>query len=114
MSSPNDDKPWTFMTNHAQVLLCLADDPNVRLRDVAAKVGITERAAQSMVADLAHAGYVTRMRVGRRNRYEVHRNVPLRHPLDAELTVGVLLDALLPRRRPVSRPSRPAAVAELV
>ena len=101
---------WTFLTNHFHVLACISRDPGIRLRDVAVMVGITERAAQSMVADLAHAGYVTRRRVGRRNHYEVHRSAPLRHPLDADLTVGTLLDAVLPRR-----PARSTlSVAELV
>jgi hypothetical protein len=90
----NGRPPWTFLTNHLHVLACIYRDPHIRLRDVAAMVGITERAAQSMVADLAGAGYVTRVRVGTRNHYEVHRAVPLRHPLDAGLTIGVLLDAL--------------------
>lgn len=101
---------WTFLTNHFHVLACIYRDPAIRLRDVAAMVGITERAAQSMVADLAHAGYVTRRRVGRRNHYEVHRNAPLRHPLDTGLTVGTLLDALIPPRAARSTLS----VAELV
>jgi hypothetical protein len=101
---------WTFLTNHFHVLACIYRDPGIRLRDVAAMVGITERAAQSMVADLAHAGYVTRRRVGRRNHYEVHPNAPLRHALDADLTVGTLLDALIPPRSARSTLS----VAELV
>lgn len=101
---------WAFLTNHFYVLACISRDPGIRLRDVAAMVGITERAAQSMVADLAHAGYVTRRRVGRRNHYEVHRNAPLRHPLDAGLTVGTLLDALVSPRAARSTLS----VAELV
>jgi hypothetical protein len=115
--------PWTFLSNHLHVLACIARDPGIRLRDVATMVGITERAAQSMVADLAHAGYLTRLRVGRRNRYEVHRNAPLRHPLDEGLTIGVLLDALVPRQEPVAarrstrspRPSHtPLPIAEVV
>jgi hypothetical protein len=94
--------PWTFLSNHLHVLACIARDPGIRLRDVATMVRITERAAQSIVADLAHAGYVTRRRVGRRNRYGVHRGAPLRHPLDAGVTIGVLLDALMSPREPVS------------
>ena len=89
MSSPNDDKPWTFMTNHAQVLLCLADDPNVRLRDVAAKVGITERAAQRILADL-----VERARAGRRNTYTVDRERMMRHDAQDGHEIGDLLDLL--------------------
>lgn len=93
---------WTFLTNHAHVLNCIAADPEMRLRDVAQRVGITERASQLIVADLADAGYVTRTRVGRRNRYEVHRHVPLRHPIEHEHEIGDLLKALgiaAPKRR---------------
>ena len=90
-------RAWTFLSNHLHVLACIDHDPAIRLRDVAALVGITERAAQSMVADLAQEGYLTRVRVGRRNRYEIHRSAPLRHPLECGITVGNLLDAL--RRR---------------
>lgn len=85
---------WTFLTNYTHVLLCIAEDPGVRLRDVAARVGITERAAQSIVADLVAAGYLTRERVGRRNQYELDPDRPLRHPLEAHHTVGELLDLL--------------------
>lgn len=87
---------WTFLSNHAHVLLCIARDPETRLRDIASAVGITERAAQRIVSDLVAAGYVTRERVGRRNRYQVHLDRPLRHPLEADAPVGVLLEALLP------------------
>jgi len=87
---------WNFLSNHARVLAALADDPEIRLRDVAEQVGITERAAQSIVADLANDGFVTRTRVGRRNRYEVHHHAAIdeggRH-----LTVADLLAALRPR-----------------
>lgn len=90
---------WNFLSNHARVLAALADDPEIRLRDVADQVGITERAAQSIVADLANAGYVTRTRVGRRNRYEVHREAVIEEG-DRRLSVADLLDALtLPRTR---------------
>jgi hypothetical protein len=85
---------WTFLTNHTHVLLCIAEDPSVRLRDVATRVGITERAAQSIVADLVAAGYLSRERVGRRNQYELHPNHPLRHPMESHHTVGELLDLL--------------------
>lgn len=85
---------WTFLTNHAHVLNCIAEDPDVRLRDVADRVGITERAAQLIVADLEEAGYLTRTRVGRRNRYEIHRDLPLRHPIEQDHEVGDLLNAL--------------------
>ena len=85
---------WTFLTNHTHVLVCIANDPGVRLRDVADQVGITERAAQSIIADLVAEGYVTRTREGRRNRYEVHAETPLRHPLEHDHTVGELLVTL--------------------
>ena len=88
---------WSFLTNHLHVLACIDSDPAIRLRDVAILVGITERAAQSMVADLAQEGYITRRRVGRRNRYEVHHGTPLHHPLEHGVTVGTLLDSM--RRR---------------
>ncbi len=93
---------WTFLTNHTHVLLCIAEDSGVRLRDVAARVGITERAAQSIVADLVAAGYLTRERVGRRNQYQLDPDRPLRHPLEAHHTVGELLDLL--RARPSTGP----------
>ena len=96
--SSSDIKPWVFLTNHAHVLFCLARDPSIRLRDVAELVGITERAAQRIVADLVSDGYVTRMRAGRRNRYRVNMSAPLRHPLDADHAVGDLLRALGARR----------------
>lgn len=94
MSGPNS---WTFLTNHSHVLLCIADDPDVRLRDVALKVGITERAAQRIVAELEAAGYLSHQRVGRRNHYEVHTNLPLRHPLEDHLEIGALLRVLTKR-----------------
>jgi Uncharacterized membrane-associated protein/domain len=83
---------WTFLTNHAHVLLALALDPDTRLRDVATVVGITERAVQGIVADLESAGYVARVRVGRRNRYELHPEGRFRHPAEADHRVGELLD----------------------
>lgn len=90
---------WNFLSNHARVLASLSDDAEIRLRDVADQVGITERAAQSIVADLAGAGFVTRTRVGRRNRYEVHRDAMIEEG-DRRLTVADLLDALSgPRTR---------------
>ena len=85
---------WTFLTNHTHVLLQLALEPDIRLRDIAAKVGITERAAHAIVSDLVDAGYVTRTRVGRRNRYAVRPTLPLRHPLEADHAIGELLAVL--------------------
>ncbi len=87
---------WTFLTNHAHVLLCIARDPGVRLREVATEVGITERAAQRIVAELVEGGYVSRTREGRRNRYEVHNELPLRHPLEQDHDIGELLALLTP------------------
>jgi len=97
---------WTFLTNHAHVLLCIAADPQMRLRDVAARVGITERAAQRIVADLAADGYLTRTRVGRRNQYEVHGELPFRHPIEQGNDISGLLKLLVDTRgnsEPVTR-----------
>lgn len=85
---------WTFLTNHAHVLVCIARDPEVRLRDIAATVGITERAAQRIVLELEQAEFLTRKRIGRRNRYDVHPEQPLRHAMDASVTIGSLLSVL--------------------
>jgi hypothetical protein len=87
-------RPWTFLTNHAHVLLCVAQDPGIRLRDVAARVGITERAAQRIVADLDRDGYLERSRIGRRNHYRVHPELRLRHPIEEHLAVGALIELL--------------------
>ncbi|UCG40271.1 MAG: winged helix-turn-helix domain-containing protein [Acidimicrobiia bacterium] len=88
---------WTFLTNHSHVLLCVAADPDVRLRDVAEKVGITERAAQRIVAELESEGYLSHVKVGRRNHYEVHTDMHLRHPLEDHLAIGALLRVLVQR-----------------
>ena len=88
---------WTFLSNHAHVLLCLARDPGLRLRDVAAEVGITERAVQKIVADLEAGDVLTRHREGRRNRYVIHPRVPLRHPIEAHCQIGDLLRMVLER-----------------
>jgi DNA-binding IscR family transcriptional regulator len=85
---------WTFLTNHAHVLLCVARDPDIRLRDVAEYVGITERAAQRIVTELVDAGYLDRTREGRRNRYQLNPDIPLRHPLDRDHAIGDILDVL--------------------
>src|SRR5690348_7491678 len=94
MSSPGTHKSWTFVTNHTQVLLCLSANPDVRLRDVAEAVGITERAAQRILADLVDAGYVVRTRVGRRNQYTVNRDREMRHDAQLGHQIGPLLDLL--------------------
>src|SRR5512139_1926944 len=88
---------WTFLSNHAHVLVCLAMDPGARLRDVAQSVGITERAVQKIVSDLEAAGVLERERSGRRNSYRLNLEAPLRHALESHQTVGVLLSLVLDR-----------------
>lgn len=85
---------WGFLTNHAQVLLCMADDPGLRLREIGDRVGITERAAHRIVGELEAAGYVARRRVGRRNHYTVKAHQPLPDPVASERRVGELLELL--------------------
>ena len=95
MTAQDGAKPsWTFLTNHAHVLVCIAGDDMVRGRDIAALVGITERAVQAIISDLEADGYLTRHRMGRRNRYELHLDLPLRHPLESDHSVAELLSAL--------------------
>ncbi|HEY9420504.1 MAG TPA: winged helix-turn-helix domain-containing protein [Thermoanaerobaculia bacterium] len=86
---------WTFLTNHAHVLFCIAQDREVRLRDVAARVGITERAVQRIVTDLEAEGFLTVSKEGRRNRYQVHDGLPLRHPIERHITVKGLIDLVV-------------------
>jgi len=86
---------WTFLTNHAHVLFCIARDPEVRLRDVAAKVAITERAVQRIVTDLETQGYLTVSKEGRRNRYRVNDGLTLRHGLERHVTVKGLIDLVV-------------------
>jgi len=93
---------WTFLTNHAHVLLAVRRDPHARLREIAAAVGVTERAVQLIVADLEAAGYLRRTKVGRRNEYAVLGG-PLRHPLERGHAVDELLDALGPGPQEVAR-----------
>lgn len=90
-ASPPPPPAWTFLTNHGHVLVCLARDAQPRLRDIAVAVGITERSVQGIIADLEAAGIVRRERDGRRNRYSLSLDVPLRHPLEAHHTVAQLL-----------------------
>jgi hypothetical protein len=87
-------RTWTFLSNHAHVLVAISRDPDIRLRQVAVRVGITERAASGIVTDLEAAGYLTRIRVGRTNRYVVHGELHLRHPLEAHRTIGEVLGLL--------------------
>jgi predicted transcriptional regulator len=94
MSSGDEKSTWTFLTNHAQVLLCIARDPDVRTRDIAQTVGITERASQRIVADLAAAGFIRIERVGRRNHYAIDRKAQMRHPAQLGHQIGELIDLL--------------------
>jgi DNA-binding MarR family transcriptional regulator len=107
MSSPGEPKTWTFLTNHAQVLLCLAEAPDIRLRDVAERVGITERATQRILAELVEAGYVTTVRVGRRNTYTVDREHAMRHSAQLGYEIGTLLEALIRQAPDDHRPASP-------
>ena len=100
---------WTFLTNHARVVVCIAENPEVRLREVAAHVGITERAVQRIVADLEEGGYLTRSRDGRRNRYQIHANLPLRHALEAHCPLRLLLGLLGHRTERDSHPTERAS-----
>jgi DNA-binding MarR family transcriptional regulator len=85
---------WTFLTNHARVLLCIAHDPGVRLRDIAARLDITERSAYGIVTDLAQAGYIVKQKDGRRNRYQIQVHLPLPEPTSRERTLGEVLALL--------------------
>jgi DNA-binding IclR family transcriptional regulator len=97
---------WSFLTNHARVLMCIAHDPGVRLRDVAAMLGITERSAFGIVNDLAEAGYVVKWKDGRRNRYEIRADLPLRDAVARERTIGEVLDVLVGSGEPGEAVSR--------
>ena len=93
---PTKPEPeWTFLTNHAHVLLCLAREPEMRMREVAERVGITERAVQRIVADLEEGGYLERIRQGRRNQYKIRADRPLRHPVERHEKVASLLALVL-------------------
>jgi hypothetical protein len=85
---------WTFLTNHARVLLCVAHDPGVRLRDIAASLNITERSAFGIIADLVEGGYVVKEKDGRRNRYHIQAHLPLPEPDGRERTIGEILALL--------------------
>jgi DNA-binding transcriptional regulator PaaX len=85
---------WFVLTNHGNVLLCIAREPTIRISEIADKVGIGERAVQKIVADLVSEGFLERIKEGRRNRYEVNRDAHLRHPLFADLKIGPLLNVL--------------------
>jgi DNA-binding IclR family transcriptional regulator len=89
---------WTFLTNHSHALACVARDPDIRVRDIASQMGITERAAHRIMSELLQNGYVRREKTGRRNRYEVQTELPLRHRLDQGVSVGDLLSLILLRQ----------------
>jgi DNA-binding MarR family transcriptional regulator len=97
---------WNFLTNHARALLCIANDPGVRLRDLATTLGITERSAYGVVSDLADAGYVVKERDGRRNRYTIQHHLPLREASSRERTIGELLALLGDTRTGARRRTR--------
>lgn len=97
---------WTFLTNHARALLCIADDPGIRLRDIAAELSITERHAYGIVADLTVAGYLVKEKEGRRNRYRVRAHLPLPESSKRKRTVGELLALLADTDAPAPRQSR--------
>ncbi|MFI7700479.1 helix-turn-helix transcriptional regulator [Nonomuraea sp. NPDC049480] len=106
-----DDRPsssWTFLTHHARVLLEIARDPEARLRDIAASIGITERAVQGIVSDLHEAGYLTRERVGRRNRYSLNLDQSFRYPTEANLPVRMLIDLFTQHDLWRARPAGPS------
>jgi predicted ArsR family transcriptional regulator len=95
MERPADKQPtWVFLSNHAHVLLCIARDPDSRTRDIAERVGITERGTQRIVAELIAEGYLKRTKIGRRNQYEINRHGHLRHPVFNSFEIGPLLDIL--------------------
>lgn len=93
------DTSWTFMTNHAHVMLCLRTDPTLRVRDLADRVGITERAAHRILTQLMRSGYIAKERNGRRNRYRLDLDRPMRHPLERSVPVRNLIDAVVAGER---------------
>ena len=102
--APSFANTWTFMTNHAHVILCIAEHPRSRTRDLATRVGITERAVQRIIAELEAAGYLSHDREGRNNHYTVHTDLPLRHPVEQHCGVSTLIEMTLMgcRASPVS------------
>jgi DNA-binding MarR family transcriptional regulator len=103
--------PFGFLTNHGLVLLCIAQDPGVRVRDIAADVQITERAAQRIVADLIGAGYLDRERIGRRNRYTIRASLPISLRARRDIDLNALLNVLLPEDSSAERRESMPAVA---
>ncbi|HET6415965.1 MAG TPA: winged helix-turn-helix domain-containing protein [Polyangiales bacterium] len=98
MSIDPSTPPWTFLSNHGHILLSIARDPNIRVREIARSVGITERAVQRILGELEEAGVISRLRQGRRTHYEIDRSQPLRHPVEAAHSVGELLRLARSRR----------------
>ncbi len=96
-AAANEEHLWTFLSNYAHVLVCIARDPDVTLREMAESVGVTERAVHRIVGELSAVGVVSKVREGRRNHYELNLEVPMRHTLEEGKTVGDLLSALLSR-----------------
>ncbi|MBT2457281.1 helix-turn-helix domain-containing protein [Streptomyces sp. ISL-86] len=114
-ATDHQDRRWTFLTNHARVLLAIARNPDARLRTIAAACLITERAVQAIIADLEQAGYLHRQRVGRRSQYTLSRDLPLRHPAEADLTLRALVDLLVDRENGKSAQSpKPASASATV
>lgn len=93
---------WTFLSNYAHVLVCLADNPDARLRDVADKIGITERTAFRLISELEEAGVLERAKEGRRNRYLINTDTHLRHAIEGHCTVGELLETILQQHASVN------------
>jgi predicted transcriptional regulator len=93
---------WNFLSNHGRVLLCIASDPGLRLRDIAERLQVTERTAYDIVAELTASGYVTKTRDGRRNRYEIQAHLPVKQTIGRELTVGEMLDLFINTNDPVA------------
>ncbi|MEV0235622.1 helix-turn-helix domain-containing protein [Nonomuraea sp. NPDC050786] len=106
--STSDDRPstWTFLTHHARVLVEIARDPEVRLRDIAASIGITERTAQNIVRDLYEAGYLARTRIGRRNHYTINLDQHFRYPTEASLPIRLLIDMFTQHDLPTAKTTR--------
>jgi predicted transcriptional regulator len=88
----DSDRHWTLLTNHGRILLMIAQNPDLRIRDLAQSAGVTERTAQSIITDLESAGYLTKKREGRRNVYSVNPKRPFRHPAESNHKVGELID----------------------
>jgi MarR family len=104
-----DVESWGFLTNHARVLLCIAHDPGLRLRDIAAAVGITERSAFGIVTDLTEAGYIAKHKNGRRNSYHIQAHLPLPERVSSERTIGEVLALLTEQEPPTKRRGAPGA-----